>query len=288
MAVNEIVVISGKGGTGKTSITASIIPFLENPVVADCDVDAPDLHILLHPEETNSEKFVGLKKAVVDSSKCIQCGKCFDHCKFGAISKSIVFNSMKCEGCGVCELVCPVNAVTMEDTVVGTLYQGKTIYGPMVRARLIPGEETSGKLVSQVRNKAKKIAEEDGYKTVIIDGSPGIGCNVISSITGADTVIIVTEPTRSGLHDLRRVLDVTEKFSGDSFIVINKYNLSEEMCSNIEEEAKKRHAPVILKLPFSRNMVKAITEKRIPSLADKSFFEKAGWNDFIKVITKEI
>lgn len=281
---NEIVVISGKGGTGKTSITASIIPYLENAVIADCDVDAPDLHILMQPQVTSTEHFVGTQKAVPDQDKCINCGKCFDNCKFHAISESIVFNPMKCEGCGVCELVCPVNAVIMQDTIVGDLYIGKTLYGPMVHARLIPGEETSGKLVSRVRNSAKKTAEENGCKTVLIDGSPGIGCNVISSITGAGTVIIVTEPTMSGLHDLNRVLDVTEKFSGKSYVVINKYNLSPHMCASIEKESEKRGAPVILKLPFNRNMVKAITEKRIPSLAEKDFFEKAKWNDFINII----
>jgi MinD superfamily P-loop ATPase len=284
MAVNEIVVISGKGGTGKTSLTASIFPYLENSVIADCDVDAPDLHILLQPTTTSSEQFVGLKKAVLDREKCIQCGKCYDNCKFHAISKTIDFDPMKCEGCGVCELVCPVQAVIMKDTVVGNLYKGETIYGPMVHARLIPGEETSGKLVSLVRKNAKSTAEENGCKTVLIDGSPGIGCNVISSITGAATVIIVTEPTMSGLHDLKRVLDVTEKFSGKSYVVINKYDLSPEMCTQIEKESENRGAPVVLKLPFNRNMVKAITDKKIPSLAEKIFFDKSGWNEFIEII----
>jgi MinD superfamily P-loop ATPase len=286
MAVNEIVVISGKGGTGKTSLTASIIPFLEKAVIADCDVDAPDLHILMHPEDISSEQFVGTQKAILDRDKCINCGKCYNYCQFNAISESIVFNPMKCEGCGVCEAVCPANAITLEDTVVGDLFHGETLYGPMVHARLIPGEETSGKLVSLVRNKAKKIAEDGGYKTVLIDGSPGIGCNVISSITGANTVIVVTEPTMSGLHDLKRVLDVTEKFSGKSYVVINKYDLSPQMCSDIEKEAEYRGAPVILKLPFSRNMVMAITKKRIPSLAEKGFFQKARWDDFIGILKK--
>ena len=284
MAIHEIVVISGKGGTGKTSITASILPFLEKIVVADCDVDAPDLHILLHPVETASNTFIGTKKAKLDSDKCTGCMLCFNHCRFDAISESIVFNPMKCEGCGVCEFVCPVDAVTLEDTVVGTIFHGETDYGPMVHARLIPGEETSGKLVSAVRNEAKKIAEEKNFQTVLIDGSPGIGCNVISSITGADTVVIVTEPTMSGIHDLKRVLDITEKFSGKAFVVINKCDLSENMSCEIERESEKRGAPVILKLPFYRNMVKAITDKKIPSMAEKNFFSSHGFADFIKMI----
>jgi len=284
MAIHEIVVISGKGGTGKTTLTASILPFLEKTVVADCDVDAPDLHILLHPVETESHTFIGTKKAKVDSQTCTGCMACYHHCQFNAISESIVFNSMKCEGCGVCELVCPVDAVSLEDTVVGTIYEGDTHYGPMVHARLIPGEETSGKLVSAVRNKAKKIAEEKNFETVLIDGSPGIGCNVISSITGADTVVIVTEPTMSGIHDMKRVLDITEKFSGKAFVVINKCDLSEHMSREIERESENRGTPVVLKLPFNGNMVKSITDKKIPSLAEDVFFSTHGFANFIHML----
>jgi MinD superfamily P-loop ATPase len=286
MAINEIVVISGKGGTGKTSITASILPYLENAVVADCDVDAPDLHILLHPVETASNTFIGTKKAKLDAEKCTACMLCYNHCKFNAISEFLVFNPMKCEGCGVCELVCPVNAVILEDTVVGTIYHGDTDYGPMVHARLIPGEETSGKLVSAVRKEAKNIAEEKNFQTVLIDGSPGIGCNVISSITGAGRVIIVTEPTMSGIHDMKRVLDITEKFSGKAYIIINKSDLSEDMSREIEKESERRGAPVVLKLPFYKNMVKAITYKKIPSLAEKDFFSSHGFEEFIRILKK--
>lgn len=286
MAVHEIVIISGKGGTGKTSLTASLIPWLDKPVVADCDVDAPDLHILTYPVQRSSEEFVGTKKAVLDGDKCIQCGKCVDLCRFGAISPSIEFSRMKCEGCGVCEYVCPAGAVKLEDAVVGTVYRGDTEFGPMVHARLIPGEETSGKLVSKVRSDAQAIATAEGFETVLIDGSPGVGCNVISSITGAAVVVVVTEPTKSGLHDMLRVFDITEKFSGKTYAVINKYDLSEEMSRRIEEEAEKRGVPVVLKVPFNRDMVKAITDKKIPSLAEKEFFERIGWEGFVSLLKK--
>ncbi|MBI9100316.1 MAG: ATP-binding protein [Spirochaetaceae bacterium] len=285
MTIKEIVIISGKGGTGKTTLTASLVPYLENIVIADCDVDAPDLHILLDPEIRSRENFVGLKKAVVDLSACTHCMACVDSCKFDAISDSIIINGMKCEGCGVCEYVCPSEAIAMKDTVVGTVFHADTTYGPMVHARLIPGEETSGKLVSLVRNEAKKEAEIKGLGTILIDGSPGIGCNVISSITGAEKVIIVTEPTMSGLHDLSRVFDITDRFSGKVFVVINKFNLSREMSIKIEQESKKRGSEVLLKIPFDKRMVKAITDKKIPSLAEKELFSEAGFEEFVKRIT---
>ncbi len=150
MAINEIVIISGKGGTGKTTLVASIVPYLKNIVIADCDVDAPDLHILLEPETISSKEFVGLQKAAVDLSACTLCMSCVNSCKFDAIDDSIKINGLKCEGCGVCEFVCPAGAIVMQDTVVGTIFYADTSYGPMVHARLIPGEETSGKLVSLV------------------------------------------------------------------------------------------------------------------------------------------
>ncbi len=282
MTINEIVIISGKGGTGKTSLTASLVPYLQNIVIADCDVDAPDLHILMGPQNISNQDFSGTQKAVVDLTSCSHCMNCVTSCKFNAISDSIVINSMKCEGCGVCEYICSSGAITMNDTVTGTIYHAETPYGPMVHGKLIPGEETSGKLVSLVRNEAKKKAEEKGFETVLIDGSPGIGCNVISSITGADKVVIVTEPTMSGLHDLIRVFDITDKFSGKVFVVINKSDLSEEMTIKIEQESKNRGSEVLLKIPFDKRMVKAIINKKIPSLAEKELFSEAGFEEFVK------
>lgn len=281
MNVDEIIIISGKGGTGKTILTASMIPFLEKTVIADCDVDAPDLHILLNPQIEKTEEFKSTKKATISDLGCTGCGICIEHCKYKAITPAFMVNPMKCEGCGVCEFVCPSNAVSLKDVAVGNIFEGTSQYGPMVHARLIPGEETSGKLVSEVRNRAKRIAEEHKYKRVLIDGSPGIGCNVISSITGAKTVVIITEPTMSGLHDLKRVMDVSEQFSGNTYVVINKFDLSLEMSDQIEKETEKRGHSVILKFPFHKNIVKAVTEKKIPSLAERELFKQARWEKFI-------
>ncbi|MBB6481791.1 ATP-binding protein [Spirochaeta isovalerica] len=287
MKVKEIVVISGKGGTGKTTFTASLAPFLKDVVIADCDVDAPDLHILLNPRIEEESIFSGSAKARIDEDLCTRCNLCAEHCRFGAIDKTPRINPMKCEGCGVCEYICPADAITLKDVTTGKVYKGITEYGPMVHARLVPGEETSGKLVSRVRNEAKKRAESEEKPYVLIDGSPGIGCNVISSITGASTVVIVTEPTLSGLHDLKRVLEVAARFSGKAYVVINKYDLSREMSEKIEIEAEKSGAPVLMKLPFDKKIVQAVTGKKIPSLAEEELFLSAGWKNLLKTLTAE-
>ncbi|BDU50364.1 ATP-binding protein [Haliovirga abyssi] len=286
MDINEIVIISGKGGTGKTTLTASLIPYFEELVVGDCDVDAPDLKILFEGDNITKEGFVGTKKAIINEEKCIKCGKCYRACTFGAITKEIKMNTPKCEGCGVCEYVCPVGAIELKDAVVGNLFVSNTNYGKMVHARLIPGEETSGKLVSAVRKRAKKIALEENKKNIIIDGAPGVACNVISSITGAKKVVIVTEPTFSGLHDLERVYEVTQKFRLPVLVVINKYDLSIEMSNKIEEFCKEKNIELGLKIPFNKKMVKAIVDKKIPSLAEKEFFDSFGFGEFIEKLKK--
>lgn len=164
MDINEIVVISGKGGTGKTTLVASLVPFLENLVIADCDVDAPDLNILFGESVESAKDFVGLKRAVINEDLCIKCGLCHKHCNFNAISEDIKIHFSKCEGCSLCEYICPVNAIEMKDSIVGQILDSKTEYGPMVHGKLIPGEETSGKLVAEVRKKAKNVAEQLGKK----------------------------------------------------------------------------------------------------------------------------
>lgn len=281
MEINEIVVISGKGGTGKTSLTASLIPYFERVVIADCDVDAPDLKILFEGENKSTENFVGLKKAMIDKSICIKCGLCYEKCKFGAINKEIIINPSKCEGCSVCEYICPANAIKMVDAVVGQIFIANTDYGHMVHGRLIPGEETSGRLVSEVRKRAKKIAKETNKDTIIVDGSPGIACNVISSITGAKQVIIVTEPTLSGLHDLVRVYELTKKFRLKVSVLINKYDLSMEMTSKIEEFCIENNIYIGLKIPFDKNMVEAIVQKTIPSISQIALFKKINFKNFV-------
>lgn len=279
---NEVVVISGKGGTGKTSIVASVVPYINNIMITDCDVDAPDLNILFG--ETIKEKidFIGTKKAVIDKEKCIDCKKCHESCKFNAISYDIEINNYNCEGCKVCEFVCPVNAIEMKDIVVGQLLKSDTKYGEMVHAKLTPGEETSGKLVSEVRKVAKQVAEAKNISNIIVDGSPGIACNVISSITGAKKVVIVVEPTLSGLHDLKRVYKLTEKFNTKAVVVINKWDLSIEISKQIEEYCKAENLSIDLKIPFDKIMVEAISNREIPSIYAKEFFEKLNFKEIVQ------
>lgn len=281
MKINEIVIISGKGGTGKTTLTASLIPYFERAVLADCDVDAPDLKILFKGKNKSTENFVGLKKALINEALCIKCGLCKEKCKFDAINEEIKIISSKCEGCSVCEVICPVNAINMIDAVVGQIFISGTDYGDMIHARLIPGEETSGRLVSEVRKRAKKIAKDEGRQTILVDGSPGIACNVISSITGAKKVIIVTEPSFSGLHDLRRVYELTQRFRLPVYVVINKYDLSLELSKEIEEYCNETNLNLSLKIPFNKNIVASIVKKKIPSLEEKDFFKSIGFEDFI-------
>ena len=205
--VNEVAVISGKGGTGKTTVCAALGVIAEDVVMADCDVDAPDLHILLNPSIKTATEFVASKVAVIDENLCTECGLCGEACRFGAITDSRV-DPISCEGCGVCEYVCPENAIQMVDRQSGNLYDSDTRIGRMAHAKLLPGEGNSGRLVTEVRKLGTKIATDNGVSTVLIDGSPGIGCPVIATVTGIKLGIIVTEPTMSGIHDMQRVLEL--------------------------------------------------------------------------------
>lgn len=268
MEIKEILVISGKGGTGKTTITSSIIPYFDSLVIGDCDVDAPNLKILLNPSEKEKNGFLGMKKARIDSEKCIHCNRCYEYCKFEAMD-----NVQKCEGCGMCEYVCPVGAIEMIENRVGDIMVGETEYGTMVHACLEPGEENSGKLVAEVRRKAKKIAQLEGKEYIILDGAPGVACNVISSLTGVKRVVIVTEPTLSGLHDLERVLNLVERFRIKLCFVINKFDISIEMTDKIETYLNNLGYKISMKIPFDKKIFKAIMENKIPSIAEKKFFE---------------
>lgn len=277
MEIKEILVISGKGGTGKTTITSSIIPYFDSLVIGDCDVDAPNLKILLNPSEKEKNGFLGMKKAKIDSEKCIHCNRCYEYCKFEAMD-----NVQKCEGCGVCEYICPVGTIEMIENRVGDIMVGETEYGTMVHACLEPGEENSGKLVAEVRRKAKKIAQLDGKEYIILDGAPGVACNVISSLTGVKRVIIVTEPTLSGLHDLERVVNLVERFRVKPCFVINKFDISIEMTDKIETYLNNLGYKISMKIPFDKKIFKAIMENKIPSIAEKKFFEDLGIRELIE------
>lgn len=272
MEIKEIVVISGKGGTGKTTITSSLILYFQDIVIGDCDVDAPNLQILFNPQNSKKESFYGMKKAKLDRELCIDCGKCYEVCRFDAIE-----NPKKCESCSICEYVCPVGAIKMVDNEAGEIYVSETKYGKMVHACLFPGEENSGKLVAEVRKKAKKIAQDENKKYILLDGAPGVACNVISSLTGVKKAVIVTEPTLSGLHDLERVLELIERFRIKPYFVINKYDLSFEIANKIEEFLKDKGFEISVKVPFDKRIVKAIGRKEIPSVAEYKLFEELGF-----------
>lgn len=260
--MKEFTVISGKGGTGKTTITAAFASLARNTVLADCDVDAADLHLILDPEVRERFDFYGMKLAVKDESRCINCGRCLEHCRFGAIDQDYNIIPEACEGCAVCRLVCPEDAIEMKDRISGEVYVSATRAGPMVHAQLFAAEEASGKLVSMVRSFARKIAEKEGRELVIIDGPPGIGCPVIASISGASMALIVTEPTLSGIHDLERVLGVTDHFGVPTAVVINKYDINEENAERIAEFCSDAGIPLAGRLPYHESATAAMIESK--------------------------
>ena len=270
--VKELVVISGKGGTGKTSIVASFAALAEKVVLADCDVDAADLHLVLEPTIARRESFSGGKRARIKSGDCTACGKCEEICRFDAIyfdktgnakaDKTFRIDPIACEGCGVCAWFCPENAIEFAPAVNGEWYVSDTRHGPMVHARLGIAEENSGKLVSTVRKEAGAIARQRGLGLVLIDGSPGIGCPVIASITGADMVLIVTEPTLSGLHDLGRVADVARHFDIPGMVCVNKWDLNPDIASEIERHAQERGLAVAGRVRYDRTVTEAQIRKK--------------------------
>lgn len=258
--MKQIVVISGKGGTGKTVITGALASLAKNKVMADCDVDAADLHLLLQPKIIERHDFRSGLSASIDKKICAQCGKCIAACRFEAISYSFVIDHVACEGCGFCSHVCPVGAIKMEESLAGEWFISDTRFGPMVHAKLGIAEENSGKLVSLVRKEAKELAEKNKCDWVIVDGAPGIGCPVIASLSGIDCALVVTEPTLSGLHDASRVIEVTKYFRVPSRLVINKYDLNLDMSKRIEEYCKKNGIPLIGKISFDKTVVEAMVE----------------------------
>lgn len=269
--MKELVIISGKGGTGKTSLTASFAVLADRSVIADCDVDAADMHLVLSPEIKQSHEFKGSHEAVIRQSDCIACGACLAYCRFDAIlmnhepSGKVKFfvDPTACEGCGVCVRSCPVKAIDFPERVCGKWFISETRVGPMVHAKLGIAAENSGKLVTVVRQQARLIAEEQKRSLIIVDGPPGIGCPVIASITGAMIVLVVTEPTISGEHDLERVISLTRHFGIPTHVCVNKWDLNPKMTERIEKKARQNGARVIGRIRYDQG----VTDAQMQALA---------------------
>ncbi|OGE83073.1 MAG: (4Fe-4S)-binding protein [Candidatus Delongbacteria bacterium GWF2_40_14] len=272
--MKEIVVISGKGGTGKTSVTASFAYLSSaNTVLADCDVDASDMHLLLKPELISSEDFFSSDLAVIDYDKCAGCGRCFEVCRFKAVSFELdkfKISDNNCEGCGYCANVCPSSAITLVKQNDGNLYISDTRLGKkLFHAELGPGAENSGKLVAKVKNNAKKYARENNLNIVLVDGSPGVGCPVISSLSGANFVVLVTEPTTSGIHDLSRVIQLVKKFHIKMGCVINKTDINYKASDGIKKMLVAENIPLLAELPYSDNFTHAMIKEVTVAEYDK-------------------
>jgi len=260
--MKELVIISGKGGTGKTTVTACFAYLAKDKVLADCDVDAADLHILVHPKILHEEEFRGGLKAVIDSDKCVKCGTCREICRFGAISEGFTVTQLSCEGCGVCFHVCPEQAISLEQALNGRWFVSVSRFGPLVHAALFPGEENSGKLVALVRNQAKVLARQQDKPLILVDGAPGVGCPVISSVTGSDHVVIVTEPTLSGLHDMDRAMQLVKGFRIPASVIINKWDINAEITQQIEELAARSGVKVLGRIPYDPQVIAALVQRR--------------------------
>jgi MinD superfamily P-loop ATPase len=286
--MKQITVLSGKGGTGKTTIAASFAVLAKNTIIADCDVDAPDLHMLLHPQIMDTMEFKGSKLAVIDEAKCTKCGLCREKCRFDAITESFQVDPLACEGCGVCTIVCPVNAVTLTERISGHAYISKTKYGLMAHAMLSPSESNSGKLVTLVRQNAKMLAEKEKADFIIIDGSPGIGCPVIASVTGVDVGLVVTEPTMSGIHDLERALQLLKHFNVPPVVCVNMYDINRDNTEEIIRFCEKNGVKAAGKIPFNPIVTEAMVEgKTIPEYASESDVAQeigAVWKSILSVL----
>ena len=259
--MKQILVLSGKGGTGKTILTASFASLAKNKIMVDCDVDAADLYILLKPEIKKRQDFIGGKVAIIDENLCINCGQCKSVCRFEAIrlgNRHACSLQINCEGCGCCSLVCPVGAIKMVDNISGEWFISNTKYGYFVHAKLGIAEENSGKLVAKIRDEAKKLAEAKKADYVIIDGTPGIGCPVMASLAGIDLAVIVTEPTVSGIHDMKRVIELTKHFKITAKVVINKFDLNLENCEKIKVLCDENNMEILGQIPFDKIVSKSI------------------------------
>jgi len=259
--MKQLTVISGKGGTGKTTLTAAFASLAEGKVLADCDVDAADLHLILNPTVKRREPFSGGRSPVVDSESCTKCGICTEVCRFDAIEDGVV-DVIACDHCALCAYACPENAIAMEEDCNGEWFVSETDYGPMVHARLGMGEENSGKLVTVVRKEASEIAKERNLDLVIIDGPPGIGCPVIASVAGVDLVLVVVEPTLSGIHDMERILGLAEHFKIPALACINKYDINLINAKEIRRYCDRNDVEVVGMVPFDSKVIEALVHRK--------------------------
>ncbi|WP_411682308.1 ATP-binding protein [Clostridium thailandense] len=268
----ELVVLSGKGGTGKTTIATALSELAKDVIRIDCDVDAPNLYLFYKGKDIEKGEFIGGKKAVINEETCSECGKCEDICKFNAI-KNFIVDPFVCEGCGVCTLVCPENAVELKDEKTADTFITKLDKGIISRAEMEIGGDGSGKLISHLRKNGKRFNKNE--KLTIIDGSPGIGCAVISSITGSDSVLVVTEPTKSGLEDLMRVVSLCEHFGVFTMVCVNKYDINEDVTKEIEKFISEKELVLVGKIPYDDTVMKSINELKPITFYKESIAEKA-------------
>ncbi|MFW5912262.1 MAG: 4Fe-4S binding protein [Candidatus Hadarchaeota archaeon] len=284
--MKELTVISGKGGTGKTTITAALVSLASNATLADADCDASNLQLILTPKIMEKKEYFGSSTAV-KIKECSMCGRCREVCRFNAIDEKIRISEVKCEGCGACEFVCPEDTIEMREEKTGTVFKSRTRFGPMVHSELEIGEEASGKMVTQVKQAARELAEENDL--LIIDGSPGIGCPVIASIKGSDHVLVVTEPTVSGVHDLKRVLSVTDHFGIDTSVCINKSDINPGKVEEIKEFCNETGTPILGEVPYDESATEAmINEETVIEYSESNMSNeiKSLWKKLEKRMDK--
>lgn len=263
--MKRVVFLSGKGGTGKTTLAAVFASCVEKLAIVDADVDAANLHLIFHPEIEETGAYSGSKVAVREDDCCTSCGRCREVCRFSAVDEEFAVDPLLCEGCGACVTACTADALRLVEQESGTWYIGRAAGRPMVGAELNPGEEVSGKLVSVVKEKADDLAKREGLERIAIDGSPGIGCPVIASTTGTQAAVLVTEPSRSGLHDLERILGVVRHFDVPAYLVINKADLSESLAEEIEAYAGTQDLPLLGRIPYDERVIDALRVGRSPA-----------------------
>ena len=286
--MREIVILSGKGGTGKTSLTAAFAHLASGHIICDLDVDAPDLHLILQPEKQGIEHFISGHEAIIRPDDCQRCGQCSAACRYDAIQGEDppMVNPLKCEGCKLCVAVCPDQAIDFEPNHCGDWYRSTSRFGPLVHAQLFPAEENSGRLVALLRQQARAMAEAKGLDLILSDGPPGIGCPVISALSGANLAVIVTEPTVSGRHDLERVLELCQHFKIPTGVIINKCDLNQAQAEGIEAYCKTHHLSLIGKLPhdmaFTEAMIQRLTITEFSSNGTRAAVESA-WDNILKL-----